>query len=343
MFKCSGSIYALRSRVLFALAISCLGANLALAASPSGGTLNPKNGSVANWSGSGVAGATTDETTCVDGVDCDVFTITLNGSPSNYKGLVLAISISHQVGTNDYDLIVHKGDLTGPVVASSTAGIPETGETVVIDPTVTGTGVYTVHVVDSIVAPGDPYVGTALITTPPTDNLAKGTAPTYASYQSPQGLGDNSGEPSIGANFNSGRIMTQAVFDTLQVTFNTSASPALATWRLKDAKNADIVTSDPILFTDSQTGRTFVSQLLGPTSLSSFTDNDGETYTVSQGSGIASGIDHQTIGGGAFRLHRPALHRRPACCHSGALCAISHSRPAHPISQRGLLRVPGYR
>ncbi len=302
MFNSSGSIYALGSRVVLAVAIFCLGTSWSLASTPSGGTLNPKNGSVANWSGSGVAGATTDETTCVDGVDCDVFTITLNGSPSNYKGLVLAISISHQLTTNDYDLVVHKGDLTGPVVASSTAGIPETGETVVIDPTITGAGVYTIHVVDSIVAPGDPYLGTALITTPPTDNQAKGTAPTYASYQSPPGLGDSSGEPSIGANFNSGRIMTQAVFDTLQVTFNTSVSPAQAAWQLKDAKNADIVTSDPILFTDSNTGRTFVSQLLGPTSLSAFTDNDGDTYTVSQGAGIASGIDHQTIGGGPFRL-----------------------------------------
>ena len=55
------------------------------------------------------------------------------------------------------------------------------------------------------------------------------------------------------------------------------------------------------LFTDSQTGRTLVSQLLGTTSLSAFTDDDGATYTVSQGGGIASGVDHQTIGGGPFR------------------------------------------
>jgi len=47
------------------------------------------------------------------------------------------------------------------VVASSTSGIPETGEAVVIDPTVSGTGVYTVHVVDSAVAPGDAYNGTS--------------------------------------------------------------------------------------------------------------------------------------------------------------------------------------
>ncbi len=183
-------------------------ANLASAATPSSGTLNPVNGSSAHWAGSGIAGVTTDETTCVDGTDCDVFTITLTGSPADYKGLVLAISIAHQISVNDYDLYVHKGDLTGPVIASSTNGIPETGEAVVIDPTVSGTGVYTVHVVDSNVAPGDPYSGIAAVTTPPTDSQAHGAAPTYANYRSPPGLGDNSGEPSIGANFNSGRIMT---------------------------------------------------------------------------------------------------------------------------------------
>ena len=293
--------FKLQPGIFLALVAFCL-ATVVYPATPASSTLNPVNGSSASWAGGGIAGATTDETTCVDGTDCDVYTITLSGSPANYKGLVLAVSISHQVKLNDYDLYVHKGDLTGPVVASSTGGIPETGEAVVIDPTVSGTGVYTVHVVDSNVAPGDPYSGAATITTQPTDSLAHGTSPTYANHQSPPGLGDNSGEPSIGANFNSGRIMTQAVFDTLQVTFNTNTSPATATWLLKDGPNTDITTLDPILFTDFQTGRTVVSQLFGTTSLSAFTDNDGESYTVSQGGGIASGIDHQTVGGGPFRL-----------------------------------------
>src|SRR5260370_9261459 len=140
-------------------------AALVYAATPASSTLNPVNGSSASWAGGGIAGATTDETTCVDGTDCDVYTITLTGSPPNYKGLVLAISISHQVKLNDYDLYLHKGDLTGPVVASSTGGLPETREAVVIDPPVSRTGVYTLHVVDSNVAPRDPY--TRVATLPP--------------------------------------------------------------------------------------------------------------------------------------------------------------------------------
>jgi hypothetical protein len=292
----------LKLRLMFLAAMCCALAFPTFASTPTSGTLSPSNGSSTTWAGSGIGGATTDETTCVDGTDCDVFTITLTGSPSNYQGLVLAINVTHSVTLNDYDFYVHKGDLSGPVVASATAGIPETMESVVIDPTVSGTGVYTVHIVDSTVAPGDPYSGVATITTPPTASVAHGTAPTYSNYQSPPGLGDSSGEPSIGANFNSGRIMTQAVFDTLQVTFNTSTSPATATWLLKDGPHTNITTLDPILFTDSQTGRTVVSQLFGTTSLSAFTDNDGATYTVSQGGGIASGVDHQTVGGGPFRL-----------------------------------------
>ena len=292
----------LKLRVMFLITMFCALVFPASASTPSSSTLGPVKGSSSAWAGSGIAGATTDETTCVDGTDCDVFSVTLAGSPSNYQGLILAISIAHSISLNDYDLYVHKGSLTGPVVASSTSGIPETGEAVVIDPTVSGTGVYIVHVVDSAVAPGDAYNGAASITTPPTDSQARGTAPTYANYQSPPGLGDGSGEPSIGANFNSGHIMTQAVFDTLQVAFNTSTSPATASWLLKDGPNTNITTLDPILFTDSQTGRTVVSQLFGTTSLSAFTDNDGATYTVSQGGGIASGVDHQTVGGGPFRL-----------------------------------------
>jgi hypothetical protein len=292
-----------RFRTLCPLVAVLLAIHSAFASNPSSGTLKPAVGSAVTWTGAGLAGVTTDETTCVDGTDCDVFTITLSGSSSDYRGLALAISITHNLAVNDYDLFVHKGGLTGPVVASATSGIPETSEAVVIDPTVTGTGIYTVHVVDSTVAPGDAVSGMAsIIVTPDVDHQAHGTAPTYASYQSPSNVGNSSGEPSIGANFNSGRIMTQAVFDTLQVSFDTSVSPATATWLLKDGPNTNITTLDPILFTDSHTGRTIVSQLLGTTSLSAFTDNDGETYTVSQGGGIASGVDHQTVGGGPFRL-----------------------------------------
>ncbi len=307
-------------RLLLALMLILGEGRFILAATPASGTLNAVAGSSVSWTGSDAGGANLDETTCVNGINCDAFTVNLTGLPSDYTGLVLAVRITHSVTLNDYDLYVHKGSLTGPVVASSTSGIPDTGESAIIDPTVLGTGLYTIHVVDSKVAPGDPVSGIALITLPPSLAQASGAAPTYASYQSPVGLGDNSGEPSIGVNVLSGRIMTEAELQTLRVTFDTTVSPANALWELANSLTTQFTTLDPILFTDSQTGRTIISQLAGATSLSEFTDDDGQTYTPSQGSGIASGVDHQTIGGGPFRLCTAAqMSATPIPCEQLAL------------------------
>jgi hypothetical protein len=116
--------------------------------------------------------------------------------------------------------------------------------------------------------------------------------------------------------------MTNAVLDTLRVSFNTATSPATPTWTLVDSPITSTTSLDPILFTDSVTGRTFVSQLVGTTSLAAFTDDDGATYTVSQGGGIASGVDHQTVGGGPFKECTPLqaqLNPGPVQCCSRAV------------------------
>ena len=46
--------------------------------------------------------------------------------------------------------------------------------------------------------------------------------------------------------------------------------------------------------------------LTSPTCKASFTDDDGQTWVPTAGFGIASGIDHQTIGGGAYALPLPS-------------------------------------
>jgi len=278
--------------------------NFAHASSPTSGTLNPTAGASIAWNGTEPGGASLDASTCVDGVNCDVFTINLTGNAADYGNLKLAVQIAWKLGANDYDLYVHKGDLSGPVVASSTNGAPSVSEAVTIDPSTTGVGLYTVHVVDFTVAPGDNYQGTAAINAPitePPPPTAKGQPPSYSNYQSPANMGNRAGEPSIGSNWSSSNVMFQAVLQTLRVTFNTSVSPATATWQVKNGPNTSTTSLDPILFTDPKTGRTVVSQLFGTTSLSAVTDDDGEHYIPSQGGGIASGIDHQTVGGGPFR------------------------------------------
>src|SRR5436190_1090071 len=51
------------------------------------------------------------------------------------------------------------------------------------------------------------------------------------------------------------------------------------------------------------------------TSASAYTDDDGETWLPSQGAGIASGIDHQTLGGGPFHAPRPAAAQWPTATY----------------------------
>ena len=152
--------------------------------------------------------------------------------------------------------------------------------------------------------------------TAPSSNVG---VPRYQNYVSPAGLDDDAGEPNIGVNWNSEKLFNNSLgsipnggtamyyggfAQAARITFSDCSSPANAKWDdvtplLPSSPRA---VGDPILFTDHQTGRTFVTQLEGltPFSTTEFTDDDGATYQISQGSGIASGVDHETVGGGPF-------------------------------------------
>ena len=145
---------------------------------------------------------------------------------------------------------------------------------------------------------------TATATPTPTPT-GGGDAPQYTVYTPPAGLGGSAGEPSIGINWNTGKVFYIASTQTLRVTFNECVDPAVAKWEDVSFPTTSRVTLDPILFTDPVTGRTFVSQLLGKASSTAYTDNDAGVdgkavgdWIQSQGSGINSGVDHQTLGGG---------------------------------------------
>ncbi|HEY8021711.1 MAG TPA: sialidase family protein [Thermoanaerobaculia bacterium] len=123
--------------------------------------------------------------------------------------------------------------------------------------------------------------------------------PTYGVYPAPSPLGTNAGEPSLGVDWKTGKVMFQAGLQTLRVSFDDTVSPATAFWQDVSYTLTSLATLDPILYVDRQTGRTFVSQLAGVTSLMAVSDDDGASWTPSQGSGIPSGVDHQTVSGGA--------------------------------------------
>ncbi len=119
----------------------------------------------------------------------------------------------------------------------------------------------------------------------------------------------DAGEPSIGVNWKTGQTFIQAGNHTLRVTFNDAMTPATAAWADKRSPFAR-VSLDPILFTDDGRlggpNRTFTSQLNGVTSELSYTDDDGEMWFPTQGSGQPAGVDHQTVGGGPYASPAPA-------------------------------------
>lgn len=116
------------------------------------------------------------------------------------------------------------------------------------------------------------------------------------------------GEPSVGVDWNTGKAFIQAGNHTLRVTFNDSVNPATAFWEDKRSPFARL-SLDPIMFVDdghfSGTNRLFTSQLNLVTSELSFSDDDGNNWTPTQGSGQPAGVDHQTVGGGPYAFPAP--------------------------------------
>jgi PKD repeat protein len=134
--------------------------------------------------------------------------------------------------------------------------------------------------------------------------------PRFQNYVPPPTNSFNGGEPSLGSNWITGNAMYLASFSAIRVGFDDCSSPARDTWTNTNVPAA--VSLDPILFTDHMRAagstvpnRTFVSQLTGQDSITFFTDDDGASYLPSQGGGIPSGVDHQTIGAGPY--HAPLI------------------------------------
>src|SRR6185436_10053172 len=233
--------------------------------------------------------------------NCDTFSLTLAGTVDDWNGRNARVSLSWLLPATDYDMYVHKGSITGPVVASSANGTT-TAESADINVAQSGTGTYAVRVV-YFLAVADQYhgraeaVATAPDAPPP---ISSGTPPTYANFAAPAALGRDAGEPTLGNDWATGRTMFISGLETLRVDFDDVNGTA--SWSDHSGLTTSITTFDPILFTDWRTNRTFVSQLL-PTkiSLMAFSDNDGDTWTPSTGGGIGAGVDHQTVGGGPFR------------------------------------------
>lgn len=286
-----------------ALAIS--GAVAASGSTPAAGTVTDTSGAK-TWTGGPFVApnstATAGDPVCTLPQSCDDYALTV-ATPAGYGDTNnLKISVGWPNSAADFDVYVLNS--VGATVA--TAASSADPEVVVLPPT---SAAYTVRVVPFNPL-GQSYSASASMVPKAIDGApgSTATAPSIANYGAPETLPNahNAGEPSIGNSFKTGSSFYQASLSTYKVTFNDAVTPAASTWKDVSAKAtngclAGSTTSlDPILYTDSTTGRTFESQLSGVNSLTCYTDDEGATWHPSTGGGIPSGVDHQTLGGGNF-------------------------------------------
>jgi CARDB/Fibronectin type III domain/BNR repeat-like domain len=312
------------------LALPLSGSN---AATPGAGTVSDANRSV-TWTGA-VTLATAGACSGANDPSCDNYKLTIE--PPSY-GFQVKIELQ-PVG--DWDLYVYGPN--GGLAGSSGNG-PNQLEVVTLTNPAAGTYTVAAAPFAPLVGPdGNSYTASATLTS--TDTTlpgANGNEPiTYANYPAPSSMGGDAGEPSIGADWKSGKTMFQAGLSALQVTWDDSVSPGNASWKDVSFPTSSTASLDPIGFMDQTTSRWFSSQLSGTTSLAAITDDDGANWIPSEGGPLNGGVDHQTIGGGPY--HAPLTgtvypHAFYYCSQDlvAALCARSDDggltfSPAVPI------------
>ena len=329
---------------------------------PSSGNVGPApGGPTVTWqqgAPTNPGGNSNTESTCIENVTCETFTLTVNGTQANWAGQRVQVQLNWSNSVNEWDIYIHQGANTnisgmgantGPLVTSAINGPGLTNQTAFIDVSQWGTGVFTVHVVyDLTPAATDSYTGIAAaapLTPQPPPPAPQDTGPKigYENFEAPGILvpgsatssgavtveyqGRGAGEPSIGVNWLStsnsigGMTNFQSDLETLFVSWDESCSATIpkATWTDRRAPTSLFIDSDPIGFTDRQTGRVFAGELtlLSPTCKTSYTDNDGVGWTPTQGSGLASAVDHETIGGGPY--HAPLNVNPPTLAYPHAV------------------------
>ncbi|HEY6139095.1 MAG TPA: sialidase family protein [Thermoanaerobaculia bacterium] len=320
--------------------VALLPAALYAATTPASGTISPASPTVSFSGGPFAASNPSDplgETppVCTDQI-CGQYALTVSIPASDFNTYSAHLSVSwvnsgtttQGSDTSDFDAYVYSPDVTGTEVG--TAASSSNPETTAFD---VGSGTYTIYVVPYDVSPSVTFNATVTLvrktaggSTPWPPNLGNTSVPPgtprFFNYAAPSGWGEYAGEPGVGVNRktekvfggipNGGTVNYYGGFlpYMLSVTFDDRTAPAAATWKQVPLTMAALprVYGDPYLFTDRDTGRTFVTQELALTPLGStmeFTDNDNAPFTPSTGSGAPSGVDHETIGGGPYHAPIP--------------------------------------
>src|SRR6266487_19832 len=115
------------------------------AQNPASGTVGPApGGPSATWQGSATApgGGVNTEAACVDGVNCEVFTLTVAGTQADWSSQKVQVQLTWASSLNEYDIYIHQGTLDGPLVNSAMNGPGLTNQTTFSDVAQWGTGVF---------------------------------------------------------------------------------------------------------------------------------------------------------------------------------------------------------
>ncbi len=262
---------------------------------------------------------------CTVPMSCDDFALTVDGTGITPNTKQVRISVEWPLSTADFD--VYLLDMNGSVSGSSASSAdPE----VIVIPSTSAS--YTIRIVPFAPA-GQSYSATVTLEDIPAAGASSDAPPPrYISYApNPSNLpgADSAGEPSIGVDWNpnvpslqdttppmklntGGVAFFTANLNEFRVNFDDCSSPAINVWEDVTSPTEGAETLDPIGFVDHQLpmssgtesgtglGRVFQDQLAGATSLLAYSDDDGNNWTQSQGSGQPAGVDHQTVGGGPY-------------------------------------------
>lgn len=154
---------------------------------------------------------------------------------------------------------------------------------------------------------------------------AAGVAPSFTTYAGPAGDSifsggvvefHGGGEPSLGVDWRSDTVLFQHGFDTYRVSFGAGSR---STWE-DVSPGFTAFNVDPMLFTDSETGRTFAGGLDGSCSVMGISDDGGATW-LPAGNMCVPTLDHQSIAAGPWAGAPPPHALSPRSTHYCAQAA----------------------
>jgi hypothetical protein len=308
--------------------------------SPSSGTLGPTPGQLTTTFDPVVgadAGGTVSSVNCTPGL-CSQYALTVKlAQPDKdyYQGhqARLTFHCAWDAPVNDdidCELFSPSGGQTGPGHPDTSDSGPNFEDVIVNNPE---SGAWTVVVEGAQTVVPTTVTGTLTLTTSansiPPAHIAQAGDPHFVNFdftdpspnssyqQGKDALGrPDAGEPSIGIDPATGKVMYMAGNQVTQITYDNSRPPVPTPTDVTPSNSQ--VNEDAILFTDRETHRTWALGLLLAGSYLAYSDDDGATWTPSVAFSPPAMPDHETLGSGPYHGTPPSSATYP---HAVYYCA----------------------